>query len=96
MKILLGSNTIDYVHSKYRYEIEIPESKTNKVPKDFEFTSSRKGFKRFRSKKVIDLLDKLEIAEERERETLKPFVVTIFSKFHKERDVWNRIIDILA
>lgn len=41
-------------------------------------------------------MDKLEIAEEHERETLKPFVVTIFSKFHQEREVWNKIILILA
>ncbi len=67
-----------------------------KVPTHFEFTSSRKGFKRFRTPFVLEALDRLEIAEEHTRDTLKPFIVTIFSKFHQQRAVWNAVIEILA
>lgn len=32
VKMIIGSEAIDYVHSKYRYEIEVMESKVSKVP----------------------------------------------------------------
>lgn len=35
VKELLGCSSIEYVHSKYRYELEIPESKASRIPKDF-------------------------------------------------------------
>ena len=38
--------------------------KGNRKPKEFEFTSQRKGFERFHTKEIKDLVDRLETAED--------------------------------
>jgi DNA mismatch repair protein MSH6 len=55
-------NQIKYVHTRYRYEIEIPNEliKGNKKPEDLVLTSQKLDFQRFHTEKIKDLLDKLE------------------------------------
>jgi len=80
----MNNKRIGWSHAKYRYEIEIPVElvKGNKKPKDFEFTSQRKGFERFHTKTIKDILEKLENAEENLKEAMIPFLCAIFSKFY--------------
>ena len=46
MRNMMNCKKINYSHAKYRYELEIPSEvvKGNKKPKDFEYTSERKGY----------------------------------------------------
>ena len=75
---------ICFSHTKFRYEIEIPEEhvKGNRKPSDFEFTSARKGYERFLTPSLKALVEKLEIAEDRLKEALSPFLTAMFRKFH--------------
>lgn len=65
MQKQLSARSISYSHCKYRYELEIPEEivKGNKKPAEFEFTSKRAGFERFRTDHIKKLVEKLEEVE---------------------------------
>ncbi len=76
---------ICFSHAKMRYEIEIPEDlvKGNKKPREFELTSTRKGYERFHTPALKMLVERLEIAEERLKDALSPFLTAIFRNFHE-------------
>ena len=95
---LLNNKKINFSHAKYRYELEVPEDlvKGNKKPKDFEFTSQRKGYERFHTPVIKKLVDQLEDAEETLKEAMVPFLCAIFSRFHEQKDVWTRAINVLT
>mmetsp|Transcript_30336 Transcript_30336/g.40311 ORF Transcript_30336/g.40311 Transcript_30336/m.40311 type:complete len:93 (+) Transcript_30336:42-320(+) len=81
---------ICFSHAKNRYEIEIPEEhvKGNKKPKEFELTSTRKGFERFYTPTLKALVERLEIAEDRLKDALSPFLTAIFRSFHEKKSMW--------
>lgn len=81
----LKCKRINYSHAKFRYELEIPSEfvKGNRKPKEFEFTSQRKGFERFHTKEIKVLVEQLEPAEERLKDAMVPFLCAIFSRFHE-------------
>ena len=81
---------ICFSHAKCRYEIEIPKEhvKGTKKPKDFEFTSARKGYERFWTPEVKALVEKLEFAEDKLKDALSPFLTAIFHKFHEKKSIW--------
>lgn len=58
----MGNRDIQYVHIKYKYEMEVPEQLVlkEKKPKGWEFTSSRKGFQRFHTGEIQGQLRVLE------------------------------------
>lgn len=78
---------ICFSHAKMRYEIEMPEEhvKGNRKPDDFELTSTRKGFQRFHTPELKALVDHLEIAEDRLKDALSPFLTAIFKNFHDKK-----------
>jgi hypothetical protein len=54
---------LKFVHTKERFEIEIPEKSEKKRPKTFEFSSKRAGFSRYvcpETKTIIKRLEKVE------------------------------------
>lgn len=75
---------ICFSHAKNRYEIEIPEHhvKGNKKPREFELVSTRQGFERFYTPVLRRLVEQLEIAEDKLKDALSPFLTAIFSNFH--------------
>ncbi|CAI2370987.1 unnamed protein product [Moneuplotes crassus] len=90
--------SIRYTHTKYRYELEIPEKHTkgtNKPP-EYEFTSSRKGFHRFHTPEIRELVEELEAAEEAQNEALVPFICSIFSHFYSKKEIWDRLTSCLS
>lgn len=72
---------IDYSHAKFRYELEIPSEhvRGNKKPKNFEFTSQKKGYERFHTPELKKLVDRLEIAEDALKDAMMPFLSAIFA-----------------
>ncbi len=58
----MSNKDIQYVHIKYKYELEVPEHLVmkEKKPKGWELTSSRKGFQRFHSPEIQSHLGVLE------------------------------------
>lgn len=53
---IFKDNSIDFVESKFKYELEIPESALKYKTEEYEFTSKRIGFQRFRTKEIKDLV----------------------------------------
>jgi len=57
LKVDLNSRKLVYVNSKYRYEIEVPDSL--EIPEHFEITSKRNGFTRYYTPYLRELIEKL-------------------------------------
>lgn len=93
---LFKDNSIDYVECKYKYELEIPESALKSIPSEFEFTSKRNGYQRFRTSEIKDLVYKLETVEEKEQQQLTNFVCFLFKQFHENFRTWDAFVSILA
>ena len=89
---------IAFSHAKNRYEIEVPEEhiKGNRKPPEFELCSTRQGFQRFQTPEQKSLVDKLEVAEDRLKDALAPFLTAIFSKFYSQKLKWLRVLNILT
>ena len=64
-------------------------------PKEFEFTSQKKGFERFLTYVIKRLVNELEEAEEKLKEAMSPFLQAVFSRFHDQRDLWIRLVSIV-
>lgn len=89
---------INFSHAKFRYELEVPEELVsgNKKPKHFEFTSARKGFQRFHTPDIKELVDHLESAEETLKDAMVPFLCAIFTRFHEKKEIWSRLVSIMS
>jgi DNA mismatch repair protein MSH6 len=85
---------INFSNVKFRYELEIPEKyvKGKKKPKEFEYTSQRKGYQRFLTQEIKDVVDELEDAEEDLRQAMLPFICSLFNRFHSKNTIWNRAV----
>lgn len=66
---------------KNRYQMEIPEVSWKNVPNDYELMSSKKGYRRYRTKGIESYLSELNDAEERKESALKDTMRTIFHSF---------------
>lgn len=70
---------------KNRYQLEVPESALrSSTPGDYHLKSQKKGFKRFYTSRIEELLEALTSAEERRDEALKDTMRNIFNKFDKK------------
>ena len=63
---------------------------------EFEFSSAKVGFQRFTTRYTREVVDRLEIAEDRLKEIMCPFLTAIFSKFHDHKIMWLQILNILT
>ena len=90
--------TISYAHCKYRYELEIPEHLVRgaRKPEDFEFTSKRSGFERFRTEAIKELVSKLEDSENQTKKQQAEFSRFLFHRFYEYHPIWNRLLQILS
>ena len=70
--------------------------KGNKKPNGWDITSQRKGFERFHTQTLRDLVDRLEIAEEALKDAMIPFLCAIFTRFHEHKDMWDKILNVIT
>ena len=54
------------------------------------------GFQRFSSVRQKELVDRLEAAEELQKEALAPFLSSIFMKFHEHKQMWLQVLAIVT
>ena len=89
---------LKYVHTKQRYEIEIPEDVLEKRPKPSEFviTSKKKGFVRLHTPDIEEAIKVLDKHELELTKALIVFVVEYFKKFYERKAYWNQVILCLA
>ena len=79
------------------YELEIPESYVkSKRPKEYIFTTAKKGYIRFHTKEILDNLKKLEEAEETLKEVSKKLNIEIFNQFYSYHKIINLFIKSVA
>ncbi|XP_064596885.1 DNA mismatch repair protein Msh6-like [Liolophura sinensis] len=93
----LGCQSVTYWGSaKNRYQMEIPENVAKKVPDEYELTSSKKGWKRYRTKWIEELLAELSDAEDKKDAALKDVMRRIFHKFDQGYTIWERAVQCVA
>jgi len=95
---IMGYKFIKYVHTKQRYEMEIPTEILNEAsrPHDWVITSKKKGVLRFHTPLIEDCLTKLENYEEKFRKILIVFICEYFKKFYERNAYWQQVVSCLA
>ncbi|GAB1597711.1 DNA mismatch repair protein Msh6-like [Argonauta hians] len=94
---LMGCKSMVYWGTgKNRYQMEVPESMCKKVPNQYEVMSSKKGWKRYRTKEIERMLAEMTDAEERQSVTLKDTMRRIFHQFDLDYKMWDRAVQCVA
>ncbi|KAI4341663.1 hypothetical protein MLD38_026357 [Melastoma candidum] len=96
-KQLLGDKSIKYVTiGKDAYLIEVPESLQGSVPRDYELSSSKKGFFRYYTPRVKKLLSELSQAEYEKESALKSILQRLIRQFSSHQSKWRQLISATA
>ena len=98
IRMQLGCNAVCYVHSKSRFELEVPEELVSgaKKPDDFVLTSKRKGFPRFHTIYITERLERLAELEAGYKSSVVPFMIDYFNEFRKHHKLWKQAVACLA
>ena len=91
-KRFLGFRSVHYVHSRYRYELEIPENLIKNRPEDYVLTSKRIGFLRFHTPKIEECIRELEELEAELQKILVDFIVEYFKIFYDDNLIWKQVV----
>lgn len=90
MKRVTNINELVYWGSnKDRFQIEVPISKTSRLPADWMTKSQKKTHRRFHTPVIVDLFEKLQGAENRMLTAQKDTLRRIFEKFDDNQQVWR-------
>jgi DNA mismatch repair protein MSH6 len=95
----LKCNKISYVHTKcHKYELEVPEDAVsgNKKPSEYKMTTSRKGFLRFHTEDIVNLVKQLENVDEKLRSETTRFNYILFKKFYEQNGIFDQYIRNIA
>ena len=89
---------IQYVHTKHKYELEIPEDVLQKVPKpkDYVITSKKKGFIRLHNPEIEEKANLLRDYEFDLQRALSTWMAGYFLKFYEKNMYWNQIVSCLS
>lgn len=76
-------------HGGGRFQLEVPEHVLRKnQPADYESKSQRKGFRRFHTQTIVELVEELTDAEEKLEKLQGDEMRKLFEKFDHSRDIW--------
>jgi len=67
--------------AKNRYQLEVPDSVSGRVPSAYELSGQRKNYKRYVTEKTKTLLVELMEAEAKQDVALKDTMRKLFNKF---------------
>ena len=97
-KKLQNTKEINYVNTKLRYELEVPEAlvEGSKRPKEYTLLSKRKGFLRFHTPTIEISIPKLVQHEQEFKKLFIPFACEYFGKFYQKHTTWQQLISCLA
>lgn len=69
-------------NGRNRYQLEIPDSALARhTPDDYNLTSQRKGFRRYRTEDIDDWVEELTAAEERRDVALRDTMRSVLASF---------------
>uniref|UniRef100_A0A5S6QUH0 DNA mismatch repair protein n=1 Tax=Trichuris muris TaxID=70415 RepID=A0A5S6QUH0_TRIMR len=95
-KVLRCSN-VKYIGSgRNRFLLEVPEDGCEKVKSEFELRSRRKGFVRFSTPKLDQLIERLTQSETKRESVLKDIMRRLFADFCSRGEKWYKIVESLA
>lgn len=81
---------------KNRFQLEISDAQAKKTGSNYEFTSARKGFKRYTTPETKALLRRQIKAEETKSALLKDLSRRIFAQLGEKYDEWNAAIQCMS
>ena len=96
IKVVLKTKDISFTNNRFsQFEFEVPESIVmgSKKPKDFEMTSTRKGYQRFTTQKFKNLEFELEVKQNEIEKLINIFNINLFNVFYQSKDIWDILID---
>ncbi|RWS30600.1 DNA mismatch repair protein Msh6-like protein, partial [Leptotrombidium deliense] len=79
-----------------RFQLEVPEGKAKKATSTYEYSSSKKGYRRFITPETKDLLIELTAAEEAQQNASKDILRKLFAKFDESFEQWIKIVKCLG
>ncbi|CDW51812.1 DNA mismatch repair protein Msh6 [Trichuris trichiura] len=93
----LHCSNAKYVGSgRNRFLLEVPEDKCENVKNEFELRSRRKGFVRFSTPKLDQLLEELTQTEAKREGVLKDIMRRLFADFCSRGEKWYRIVESIS
>ncbi|CAD8089212.1 unnamed protein product [Paramecium primaurelia] len=97
-KKMLECPEINYIHSKIRYQLEIPEKyvEIHQKPKELIITSKIQGFLRFQTPFIEEQLSQLRLVEDELSQKLLTFINEYFTKFYTYRKEFFQLISYLS
>ncbi|XP_052086117.1 DNA mismatch repair protein Msh6-like [Mytilus californianus] len=81
---------------KNRYQLEIPESALKRVPDEYDLKSSKKGWKRYWTSDIQDMLAELVEAEDRKDVAQRDCMRRIFESFDERYKIWDTTVQCVA
>ncbi|XP_047334362.1 DNA mismatch repair protein MSH6-like [Impatiens glandulifera] len=94
---LLGDASINYVTiGKDSYLLEVPESLSKSIPRNYELQSSKKGFFRYWNPTIKELMIELTHAESDKETKLKSILQRLVRRFCENRKEWRQLISAVA
>lgn len=96
-KKLLGDSLVNYVTiGKDSYLLEVPESLSRSIPRDYELQSSKKGFFRYWNPTIKKFLGELSQAESEKECKLKSILQRLIGRFCEHHNKWRQLISATA
>lgn len=94
---LLGDASISYVTvGKDTYLLEVPESLSHSIPKEYELRSSKKGYFRYWTPVIKKLLGELSQAESEKESKLKTILRRLVERFCEYHCKWRQLVSTIA
>ncbi|KAH9623043.1 hypothetical protein KSS87_003545 [Heliosperma pusillum] len=94
---VIGDKSIKYVVvGKDRYLLEMSESLSRSVPRDYELRSSKKGFSRYWSPYIKKMVGELAQAEAVKESHLKGILQDLIDRFCEHHTMWRRLVAVVA
>lgn len=89
-----GDRKICFTHkNKERYQLEVSDETLSRVggaPEEFELLSQRKGFQRYWTPQLRQLVEQLDQAEEERASVLQNIIRSVFKNFAQHYLLWSR------
>ncbi|KAL8527225.1 hypothetical protein ACS0TY_005198 [Phlomoides rotata] len=96
-KKLLGDKSISYVTiGKDVYLLQVPEDLSQRIPKEYELRSSKKGFFRYWTPEIKTLIAELSKAESEKESKLKSILHRLIERFCENHIKWRQLVSTVS
>uniref|UniRef100_A0A914XGZ6 DNA mismatch repair protein n=1 Tax=Plectus sambesii TaxID=2011161 RepID=A0A914XGZ6_9BILA len=90
----LDCNKVCYFgNGKNRYQLEVPDALERKMGHEYDFKSSRKGFKRYSTAEIDKMFKALTNVEAERDVSLRDVMRRVFADFDKRYSKWSSIVE---